>query len=145
MTPALIWFLVGLALVLLEFAVPGVIIVFIGLGAWVTALFVWLGWADSVGAQTTVFMISSVTLLFGLRHFFKSWFMGHSSTGDSEAEMEEFLGKTARVVAAITSGGEGKVEFKGAHWNAIAEDDLNAGQVVTICGREGLQLTVRKK
>jgi membrane protein implicated in regulation of membrane protease activity len=108
MTPALIWFLVGFALVLVEFALPGVIIVFLGLGAWVTALFVWLGWADSVGAQTTVFMISSVMLLFGLRHIFRGWFMGHSSLGDSESEMDEFLGKSARAVAAITAGGEGK-------------------------------------
>ena len=78
MTPALIWFLIGFALVLVEFALPGVIIVFLGLGAWVTALFVWLGWAESVGAQTAVFMISSVMLLFGLRHIFRGWFMGHS-------------------------------------------------------------------
>ena len=145
MTPALIWFLIGFAVVLVEFALPGVIIVFLGLGAWVTALFVWLGWAESVGAQTAVFMISSVMLLFGLRHIFRGWFMGHSSLGDSESEMDEFLGKSARAVAAITAGGEGKVEFKGAHWNAIAEDDINPGQVVTISARDGLQLTVKKK
>lgn len=33
MSPAQIWFLVGLVLVLAEFALPGVILVFIGLGA----------------------------------------------------------------------------------------------------------------
>ena len=36
--PAVIWFLVGLGLLLLELALPGLVILFFGAGAWVTAL-----------------------------------------------------------------------------------------------------------
>ena len=41
--PALLWFLLGFVLVLAEFAAPGIIIIFVGLGAWVVSLAVWLG------------------------------------------------------------------------------------------------------
>ena len=35
--PALLWFLLGFVLVLAEFAAPGIIIIFVGLGAWVVS------------------------------------------------------------------------------------------------------------
>jgi hypothetical protein len=62
MNAAQIWFLVGLVLVLAEFATPGVILVFIGLGAWVAALTTWLGWTEALGAQMGVFAVSSTLL-----------------------------------------------------------------------------------
>jgi len=34
--PTLIWFFIGLVLLIAEFSVPGVILVFFGIGAWVT-------------------------------------------------------------------------------------------------------------
>lgn len=36
--PAMVWFLIGLVLIVSEFAVPGLVIIFFGLGAWATAL-----------------------------------------------------------------------------------------------------------
>jgi len=36
--PAVIWFLIGLGLLLLELVLPGLVILFFGAGAWVTAL-----------------------------------------------------------------------------------------------------------
>lgn len=36
--PAVIWFFIGLFLLLLEMAVPGLIVMFFGVGAWITAL-----------------------------------------------------------------------------------------------------------
>ena len=41
--PVLIWFLIGLALVLSEFMLPGIILVFFGLGAWAVCLTTWMG------------------------------------------------------------------------------------------------------
>lgn len=39
----LIWFSCGVVLIFLEFAVPGVILVFFGAGAILTSLLVWIG------------------------------------------------------------------------------------------------------
>lgn len=144
MNPALIWFVAGLVLVLAEFALPGVILVFLGLGAWVTSFCVWMGWAESSSVQTAVFAISSLVLLVGLRRVFKDWFMGRSMSGSAEADLEEFLGRKARVVSEISPDGTGKVEFKGVHWNAQSSDAVMSGEMVIITGREGLALIVKR-
>ena len=54
MDPAIIWFLIGLGLILAEFAVPGVILVFIGIAAWIVALLAWVG-VESFSVQLWVF------------------------------------------------------------------------------------------
>ena len=50
MDSATIWFLIGLGLVLAEFAVPGVILVFLGVAAWIVALLDWAG-VDSLSVD----------------------------------------------------------------------------------------------
>ncbi|HCN31110.1 MAG TPA: hypothetical protein DIT64_20830 [Verrucomicrobiales bacterium] len=143
--PYVLWFLAGLVLVLLEFAAPGVIIVFIGMGAWAASLTTWLGWTPTLGGQMGVFSAASVVFLLGLRNLCKDWFMGMSKNGDARETDEEFLNKEARVVTAITPDQPGKVEFKGAHWNARGIGALKPGDSAVIVGREGLQLVVRPR
>lgn len=143
--PYVLWFLAGLVLVLLEFAAPGVIIVFIGLGAWAASLTTWLGWTTTMASQMTVFAVASLVFLFGLRNLFKGWFMGLSKSGDARETDEEFVDKEVRVVSAITEGRTGKVEFKGANWNARSTLALNPGDMAVIVSRDGLLLTVRPR
>ena len=73
MKPEFIWAMVGLILLLLEFALPGLIIFFFGVGAWIvaaTCFFVDI----SVDAQLVIFIVSSVVLLLALRKWLKSVF-----------------------------------------------------------------------
>jgi membrane protein implicated in regulation of membrane protease activity len=138
-----IWFIAGLAMILLEFVAPGVVIVFFGIGAWAVAGGMWLGLIDSLPAQCLTFAISSLLLLFGLRRYVTSWFVGLSSNGGANIE-EEFVGKTVRVTRVI-GGGEatGKVELKGAEWNARCADELLPGRFATVVDRDGLELIVK--
>ena len=85
--PPLIWFLIGLGLVLVEFMIPGAIIVFFGVGAWIAALTTWIGLTDSLAWQIIVFSVSSVALLLMLRRRLKGQFLGHTgSTQDLDHE-----------------------------------------------------------
>jgi membrane protein implicated in regulation of membrane protease activity len=143
--PFVLWFLAGLILVLLEFAAPGVIIVFIGLGAWVVSLTTWLGWTPTLASQTSLFAVASLVLLLGMRNLCKSWFMGMSQDGDARATDDEFADKEVRVLSAISDNRTGKVEFKGANWNARSTAVLNPGDVAVIVERDGLLLTVRPR
>ncbi len=146
MTPAQIWFLVGLVLVLSELALPGVILVFIGIGAWMASLTTWLGWTESLGPQMLVFAISSLVLLLGLRRLCKSWLMGFSKTNaDGSQDLDEFIGKPVRVITGLTAGVQGKVEFKGAGWTAESDDTFAPGDTAVITGLDGLCLKVRRK
>lgn len=75
--PEIIWFVVGLILILMEFAVPGVILVFFGIGAWIVTALVYLGLLTSLTSQLFVFSGASLVLLVALRKLVKDKFYGH--------------------------------------------------------------------
>ena len=144
----MVWFVIGLALVLLEFVAPGVVLIFIGLGAWVAAAVVKLGFAESLGAQMGWFAASSLVLLLGLRRMFKEWFVGFSKTRDMRTDLDDFAGQEVVVIAAIPEGGRGLVEFRGANWSARVSgtnESLAVGDRAVIDSTEGLCLVVRRR
>lgn len=142
--PVLIWFLAGLALVIFEFTVPGVILVFFGLGAWITALTTWAGLTDGWTSQLLTFAISSVLMLVFLRRWFRAKFFGHSTGGqDPLSNLDDFKGQVVTVTVDIDPGTGGKVEFKGADWSARCDTALSAGSRAEIVGVDGITLMVR--
>jgi membrane protein implicated in regulation of membrane protease activity len=141
--PPLIWFLIGLGLVLVEFMIPGAIIVFFGVGAWVAALTTWIGLTDSLAWQIIVFSVSSVVLLLMLRRRLKGQFLGHTdSEQDLDHDLEEFVGKVVPVTQAIRPGANGRVELKGAGWQASSDQSFEPGDRVVITDLDGIRVTV---
>ena len=135
-----IWFLIGLGLVLAEFFVPGVILVFLGVAAWIVAILDW-AFLDSFTGQLWVFGIVSIGLVVFVRKYVKAWFAGKESAGASDID-EEFIGKSVEVVKAIRVGSYGLVELKGSNWKATSESDLNEGDYAEVVERVGLTLKV---
>lgn len=140
MDSAIIWFLIGLGLIMAEFAVPGIILVFIGAAAWVVALLDWMG-VDSLNVQLWVFGLVSIGLVVFARRYVKSWFTGKESSGASDLD-EEFVGQVVMVVKAIADGREGLVELKGAQWKAVSESDFKEGDRAEVVERDNLTLKV---
>jgi len=70
----LLWFVVGLVFMLAELALPGFVIIFFGIGAWVTAVCVALGIVDSFNGQLAIFLISSILTLVLFRKQGKKFF-----------------------------------------------------------------------
>ncbi len=143
MDSAIIWFLIGLGLVLAELAVPGVILVFIGVAAWVVALLDWVG-VDSFSIQLWVFGLTSLGLVVFARRFVRGWFSGKESSESGDLD-EEFVGKVVTVVKAIGKGGFGLVELKGAQWKAISETSLSEGDLAEVVSRDNLTLEVKPR
>ena len=88
MDPAIIWFLIGLGLIIAELAVPGIILVFFGIAAWVVAILDWCG-VESLSVQLWIFGITSLLLVFVLRRFVKDWFLGSQLTAELRAKLTE--------------------------------------------------------
>lgn len=138
--PAVIWFLIGLGLLLLELALPGLVILFFGAGAWVTALVCAI--TDiSLNWQIFIFLIASLFGLVLLRRYLKRRFFGKADK-EAEDQLEEFIGKKAKAIEDFKDG-SGKVEFKGTRWSAVADAPVKKGNWVTILGKESLILTVK--
>ncbi len=140
LTAPVFWIILGFILFLLEFALPGLILFFFAVGAWIVAilcLFIDL----SINRQLIVFLISSVTSILLLRKWFAKilWKKRHST----EFLEDEFLGKTAKADTAISPGQNGKVDFKGTTWPAASEDVIEQGENVIIIGNDSILLKVK--
>ena len=141
--PEIIWFLVGIALLIMEFAAPGLIIAFFGAGACIVAI-VCLITDISLNAQLIIFLASSVLLLVCLRRWLKGIFHGHiTSKQNSTEDISEFVGQRAVVKDTITPKLPGKVELHGTNWQAAADVDIPKGTVVEIIGKDNLTLKVK--
>lgn len=139
-----LWLLAGVLLILAEFFAPGVIIVFFGVGAILTAITTWAGWTPGIGQQAAVFAVSSVVLLFGMRRYVKEWFVGDSTNFNGSDD--DFTGREARVTTSLPGhGGDGQIEIKGSNWKARSEVAIPAGSTVIIERREGLMFHVRPR
>jgi membrane-bound ClpP family serine protease len=118
-----IWLLFGIALIVLELLLTSFISLFFGLGALITALALTLGLPASGWPVWSVFLGSSIVLLFGARARFKHYFVGDEfAEGDSELDAG-FLGQRVQYVSGFTpeQPGEGIVQFRGSNWQARSE------------------------
>lgn len=141
--PEIIWFLVGVVLLIMEFTVPGLIIFFFGVGACIVSGVCFL--TDiSLNAQLIIFIVSSVVLLLCLRKWLKAIFIGHVKAKQNMREdLSDFAGQRAVVISKITPKLGGKVEFHGTNWDADADEEIAAGVAVEITGKENLTLKVK--
>lgn len=138
--PAVIWFIIGFILFLLEFVVPGLILFFFAVGAWVAAL-ICLFFDVPVNIQLIIFVLSSLMSIFLLRGWTQKILYGKPK---SKALLEdEFIGKIAVAKTPIAPGENGKVEFKGTSWTASSEDMITEGQQVVIIGNDSILLIVK--
>ncbi len=141
----LLWFLVGLVLLLSELILPGFVIIFFGAGAWVTALLVGFDLLPSFNAQLLVFLATSVLALVVFRKKGQRYFEGRvSGVWNPSASMEDLKGDRAVVISPITPNTPGgKVEYHGTSWNAESDVPIALGQPVVIVERKNLVLHVK--
>jgi membrane protein implicated in regulation of membrane protease activity len=142
--PSLVWFLVGLALFLMELAMPGLVLMFFGMGAWLVAILC-LIFNIQLDAQLIIFIVSSVLFLVTLRKYVNKLFSGRKKTETSYGEnIEDYLGERAVVVEKISPPQYGKVEFHGTNWSAQADSEIPVGTTIEIIGKKNLTLKVKK-
>jgi membrane protein implicated in regulation of membrane protease activity len=139
--PAVIWFLIGLGLLLLELVLPGLVILFFGAGAWVTALV--CAFTDiNLNWQILIFLVASLLGLVLLRKYLKRRFFGRSDK-EIEDQLEEFIGRKAKAITDFKDG-TGKVEFKGTQWTARSSEAVSKGDWVIIRSKDSLILKVER-
>lgn len=130
-SPWLLWFLIGLGLALLEFVMPGLILIFFAIGSLVTAATLLL-WEPDLTWQILIFLISSLASLVLLRRWMTRIFRG-VSTGNSEDDFDEAIfGARASVTQAIGSAERGRIRYRGTDWYATADHPIEVGAIVEI-------------
>jgi len=140
-----LWLSSGIFLTAIEFLVPGLVMVFVGLGALTVALGMHLGYIDEIVQQFITFFISSIIYLLTLR-FLVFRFVPSVTRKENIDEDEEVIGSIVELVADINSGEFGRVEHSGSSWQARAEGDqtILKGEQVKIIGRDNITWIVQK-
>ncbi len=142
--PSLIWFFIGLIMLLLEFAGPGLIIFFFAIGAWIVAILCFF-LPLNLNMQLFIFILTSLLSLLFLRNHLQKVFKGHiKSQQDLGQDIDDFVGQKAMVVESISKSSPGKVEFHGTIWNAESEADIEINSHVEILAKDNLTLKVKK-
>lgn len=138
----LIWAILGLAMVVAEFVIPGFVIFFFGLGALINALLtaIFPGLAGNIPLQVITWLGMSTVSLFGLRRTFSRWMKGRRF---GEDDQQEYIGRGVKVIEEITPDHPGRIRFDGTTW--IAEsytESFRPGDRVEILARDGAHFIV---
>ena len=140
-----LWLGSGIFLMAIEFLVPGLVMVFVGLGSLTVVFGMHFGYIDGILQQFITFFISSIIYLFTLR-FLVLRFVPSVTRKENIDEDEEVMGSIVEIVADINSGEFGRVEHSGSSWQARAEGDqtILKGEQVKIIGRDNITWIVQK-
>lgn len=138
-----IWFAIGLVFSILEFLIPGLIIIFFGLGGIITSI-VCAIFNIGIDAQIVIFLTTSLVSLFVLRKYLKSKYFDEESDENMSLE-QEFIGETAVAINDFASNGIGKVEFNGTQWNAESTNEIKKGDLLEIIDKKSIKLIVKLK
>ena len=140
-----IWLGSGIFLMAIEFLVPGLVMVFVGLGSLTVVFGMHFGYIDGIVQQFITFFISSIIYLLTLR-FLVLRFVPSVTRKENIDEDEEVIGSIVELVEDINSGEFGRVKHSGSSWQARAEGDqtILKGEQVKIIGRDNITWIVQK-
>ena len=139
------WEIAGLALVLLELAVPAFFVIWFGFGAMLVVLVLLLAPGLALSAQIGVWVLASVAMtVLWFRVFKRSQ---HKTLVGTAAG--EVIGEIGLLVSAVAPFERGKVRFQrpvlGAEeWACVAESAIAAGERVRVVSVEGSYVKVAK-
>ena len=140
-----LWLSSGIFLIAIEFLVPGLVMVFVGLGSLTVVFGIHLGYIEGVLQQFITFFISSIIYLLTLR-FLVLRFVPSASRKEDIDEDEDVIGSIVELVEEIDSDGFSRVEHSGSSWQARVEGDqtILKGEQVKIIGRDNITWIVQK-
>ena len=102
MQPEIIWCFVGIVLLIAEFMLPGFVIFFFGIGAFIVSILC-LIFNIPLNTQLIIFILASIISLFVLRRWFRSIFKGMTSNKPKMPKnIDSYVGETAVVTEKIT-------------------------------------------
>lgn len=139
------WIFGGIFLSILEFFIPGIFVIFFGLGAIATGSLLLIT-PLSFPTQILLWLFSSGCIILMGSQFIKNFFPSDKSIAESSKE-DEYVGKTVIVVKRVDVGVRGgRVSLQGTEWDAVAlTHPIEEGEKAKVYDRENLVLIIEKE
>lgn len=138
-----IWIIAGAVLAGLEIVIPGVFLLWIGIGALVTGLALLLLPDLALAWQMIIFavaMLASIGFGFYIQRGSDLW----STANMLNRELPAMIGQRY-VVMLDFQAGRGRIHVGDTSYAAIGSDDLKSGDTVQVVGIENGRLKVEKE
>lgn len=141
----LVWLIGGSTLVLLEFLIPGLVVIFLGLGALITSGLLYLGYLRDPWLAIACFGVSSVLMLATIRKMVLRFYPSLTEKVETDEEVL-IVGQKAQAISTLTAHDySGRVKYSGTTWPARSEaGEIAEGEAVEILGQDNINLIVRK-
>ena len=133
------WWAVAAALLVAEMLAPGVVFLFLAIGAFVSGLLLWIASDLSLELQLAVFAIFAVLSAVGLRPYLKS-LQRKTAEPTLNARGEALVGKVFVLDQPILAG-RGRVKLGDGSW-IVTGPDMVAGARVRVAAVSGTELRV---
>lgn len=135
------WWILAIALLVLEAFVPGTFFMWMGIAAVVVGFILWLVPSMGWEYQIIAFAVISVASISSYRQYFRK----HPVETDQPAlnrRGEQYIGRTFTLGEAIVNG-QGKIRVDDTTWKILGED-CDVGSRVKVVGVDGVQLKVER-
>ena len=141
----LVWLIGGSILVLLEFLIPGLVVIFLGLGALITSGLLYLGYLRDPWLAIACFGVASVLMLMTIRKTILRFYPSLSEKVETDEEVL-IVGQKAQAISTLTAHDySGRIKYSGTTWPARSEaGEIAEGTTVEILGQDNINLIVRK-
>ena len=138
-----IWMILGCVLVVAELALPGLVVVFVGLGAITVATLVEFGVVQTVPAQLTAWFGISIVYTLSLRFLVLRFYPTDTQHQDID-EDRLAIGRIVRVTETISADQPGRIAHEDTTWTAVSAsgDRIRAGARARIVARDNITWTV---
>ena len=135
-----IWLIAAGVFLILEIFTLGFLVFWLSIGCILAMLVSFI--TDSIIIQTTVFVLSSVILIFATKPLVKKF----TEKDNAKTNVYSLSGKKAIVIQDINwTEGTGQIKFEGQVWSAKTEEQVNIekGTEVEIIKIEGVKAFVK--
>ena len=140
-----IWLGFGLFCIISEFLLPGLVMVFLGLGSLTVVLGMQFGYLDNFTHQLITFFVGSILYLVPLR-FLILRFVPTNTKKVSIDEDQQAIGTEVEIVEDILDGKLGRIKYTESTWQAKTVDSITIlkGEKAKIIGRDNITWIVQK-
>lgn len=138
----IIWFIIAIILLIVEFSAPGIFAIFFSIGAFIAGIASFF--IDSYIAQLAIFIFTSLlVMVFGKKSLEK---LLNVNKEIRPSTIDAFRGKIGVVTKQVTPVEKGLVKINGEEWSAKTTENLifSEGERVEIISIEGVTVLIKK-
>ena len=134
-----IWLALGVLLGAAELALPGLVVVFLGMAALIVSGLCGIGLVQDAALSIVIWMTTSVFLVLALRRMALKWFPPEVRKDSGDEDLDAY-GQTVTVVEECREeGSDGRIRFQGTTWPATCtKSSIPAGQKARLLYRDNL-------